>query len=285
MVRTMKIPAAPLRPARRAALRAAASLATTAVTVAGLLGCASPPSPPAPVSEFRQVLAPSGTLRVAVYPGSPTSMVRAADGGGEMRGLSVEIGRELARRLGVPAEIVVFQRVAEVVDALKEGRADFTITNATAVRAQDVDFTPPLVALELGALSLPGSPVQSLADLDRPGMRIGVSQGGTSHAALTREMKHARVVPAPSLQAARQMLQQREIDAFATNKAILFEMADALPGSRVFEGRWGLEHLAIAVPKGRAAAAGVLRDFAEAMRREGHVRSAAERAGLRGLAP
>ena len=261
-----------MNPARRLFLLGGLALA------ASLAGCATTPAP-----EVRQALAPTGTLRVAVYPGSPTSMVRAA-GSGEMRGLSVEIGRELARRLGVPAEIVVFQRVAEVVDALKGGRADFTITNATPARAQDVDFTPPLLALELGYLALPGSPVQALNEVDRPGVRIGVSQGSTSQGALSREFKQARVVPAPSLQAAGEMLRRREIDAFATNKAILFELADGLPEARVLDGRWGLEHLAIAVPKGRGVAADYLRGFAESVRSEGLVRAAAQRAGLRGTA-
>ena len=202
-----------------------------------------------------------------------------------MRGLSVEVGRELAQRLGVPAQIVVFQRVAEVVDALKNGRADFTITNATPARAQDVDFTPPLVALELGYLSLPGSPVQTLAEIDRPGVRIGVSQGSTSQGTLTREFKHARVVPAPSLLVAGEMLQRSEIDAFATNKAVLYELGDSLPGARVLDGRWGLEQLAIAVPKGRGAAATeYLRVFAQAVRSDDLVRAASSRAGLRGTA-
>jgi len=247
---------------------------------AALAGCVTAPGP---APEVRQALAPTGTLRVAVYPGSPTSMLRTA-GSDEMRGLSVELGRELARRLGVPAEIVVFQRVAEVVEALKGGRADFTITNATPARAQDVDFTPPLLALELGYLALPGSPVQLLADVDRPGVRIGVSQGSSSQAALTRELKQARLVPAPSLQAAAEMLQRHDIDAFATNKAILHELAGNVPGARVLDGRWGLEHLAIAVPKGRGVAAEYLRAFADAARSEGLVRAAAERAGLRGTA-
>ena len=247
---------------------------------AALAGCATT-SAPAP--EVRQALAPTGALRVAVYAGSPTSMVRAT-GSGEMRGVSVDIGRELARCIGVPAEIVVFQRVAEVVDALKNGRADFTITNAAPARAQDVDFTQPaLVALELGYLSLPGSPVQAIADVDRPGMRIGVSQGSSSQATLTREFKQARVVPAPSLQAAGELLQRRELDAFATNKGVLFELADSLPGARVLDGRWGIEHLAIAVPKGRGTAATeYLRGFAQSVRDQGLVKAAAERAGLRG---
>jgi len=243
-----------------------------------LAGCASVPAP-----EIRQALAPTGTLRVGVYPGSPTSMVRAA-GSDEMRGLTVEVGRELARRLGVPAEIVVFQRVAEVVDALKAGRVDFTITNASTARAEVVDFTPPLLALELGYLALPGSPVQSLAEVDRPGVRIGVTQGSSSQAALTREFKQAQLLTAPSMRAAGEMLQRREIDAFATNKAILYELADAVPTARVLDGRWGLEHLAIAVPKGRAVAAEYLRGFSESARSEGLVLAAAQRAGLRGLA-
>jgi polar amino acid transport system substrate-binding protein len=250
-------------------------LGSVALTAA-LAGCASAPA------ELRQALAPTGKLRVGVYPGSPTSMVRTA-GSSEMRGLSVELGRELARRLGVPVEIVEFQRVAEIVEAVKLGRVDFTITNATPARSQDVDFTPPLLALELGYLALPGAPVQSLSDVDRPGMRIGVAQGSSSQGALTREFKQARVVVAPSLQAAGEMLQRREIDAFATNKAILFELADGLPGARVLEGRWGLEHLAIAVPKGRGAAAtAYLRAFAQTVRDEGLVRAASSRAGLRG---
>ena len=257
----------------------------SAAYAAALTGCMTASGPvPGPAAQVRQALAPTGTLRVAVYPGSPTSMVRTA-GSDEMRGLSVELGRELARRLGVPAEIVVFQRVAEVIDALKSGRADFAITNATPARAMDVDFTPPLIALELGYLALPGSPVQTLADVDRPGVRIGVSQGSTSQGALTREFKQARIVPAASLQAAGEMLQRREIDAFATNKAILYELADGLPGARILDGRWGLEQLAIAVPMGRgAAAAEFLRGFAQAVRNEGLVRAVSSRAGLRGTA-
>lgn len=145
-----------------------------------------------------------------------------------------------------------------------------------------MDFTPPLVALELGYRALPGSPVQSFADVDRPGMRIGVSQGSTSQGLLTREFNQARVVPAASLKVAGEMLQRRELDAFATNKAVLYELADGLPGARVLDSRWGLEQFAIAVPKGRKVAADYLRGFAAAVQRDGLVRDAGRRAGLRG---
>ena len=251
------------------------------VVAALFAGCAG--TVPAPGAEVRQVLAPSGKLLVGVYAGSPTSMVRDPVSG-DARGVSVELGRELAQRLGVSLELVEFRRVAEVVDAMKDGKVDFTVTNASAARAKIVDFTPPLLALELGYLVLPGSPVAALADVDRPGIRVGVTQGSSSQAALSREFRNAVLVPALDVKGAIEMLSQRQVDAYATNKAILFEMSDALPGSRVLDGRWGLEHLAIAIPKGRNAGMAWLREFAEDAQREGMVTRAADRAGLRGLA-
>lgn len=262
---------------------------TTALLLAlGLqFGCASVTAPPqaapvaAPSAAVRDTLAPTGRLRIAVYLGSPTSLVR---GGAEERGLTVEVGRELARHLGVPAELVVFERVAQIVEALQAGRVDMTITNATPARAALVDFTAPLVGLELGYLVLPGSPVTALDQVDRAGRRIGVSQGSSSQAALTREFKQAAVVPAASLQEAGAMLKDGRLDAFATNKGILFELADGLPGARVLEGRWGLESLALAVPKGRTQGAEFLQQFIAEVRAQGLVQQAAARAGLRGLA-
>lgn len=253
-------------------------LASAAATA--LVGCAAPGVAP----EVRNALAPTGTLRVAVYPGSPTSLVRGP-GPQEMHGLTVEVGRELARRLGVPAEIVVFERVPQIVDALKEGKADFTISNASPARARDIDFTPPVVQLETGYLVRANSGIAALTDVDRPGVRVGVAQGSTSQGVLTRDLKQATVVAAASVvAAAAEMLKKGELDAFATNKAILFDMSDRLPGSRVLDGRWGLEQLAVGVPKGREAAAAYLKAFVADPATQALVLQAAQRAGLRGLA-
>ena len=111
---------------------------------------------------------------------------------------------------------------------------------------------------------------------------MGVSQGSTSQGVLTRELKQASVVPVPSIKAASEMLAQGKLDAFATNKAILFEMADGLPGAKVLPGRWGLEHFALGIPKGRDPVVPYLARFADAAMREGVVSRAVERAGLRG---
>jgi polar amino acid transport system substrate-binding protein len=254
-----------------------------------LAGCSSGPAT-APAqhvtapAEVRELLAPTGRLRVGLYPGSPTSLVRTP-GGDEMRGVTVDIGQEMARRLGVAVQYITYPRVAEVVAAVQAGEADVTITNATPARAALVTFTAPLLALELGYLALPGSKVNTLEAVDKPGVRIGVSQGSSSQATLGGLYRHATLVPAPNLQAAAQLLRSGQIDAFATNKAILFELADGLPEARVLPGRWGMEHLALATPKGRERAGPWMARFARDMAEQGHVTRAAERAGLRGSVP
>jgi polar amino acid transport system substrate-binding protein len=229
----------------------------------------------------RQAVAPTGRLRVGVYPGSPTSMIRG-QAPGEEKGLTVDLGREFARRLEIRADLVEFPLIADVLAALRQGDVDFTVTNATPARAKDVDFSETVLGVELGYLVPSGSSISTLADVDKPGIRVGVSAGSSSQSTLSREFKHASLVPAPALAAAITMLADGKIDVYATNKAILFEMSDQLTGSRVLDGRWGIETFAVAIPKGRGPALAFVRTFTEAVKSEGLVKRAAERAGLRG---
>ncbi len=261
------------------ALASQCLLACTLASAIFTLGCASPTPPVDPA--VRQVLAPTGTLRVGVYPGSPTSLVVDAKTG-QRAGVAHDLGPQLAQRLGTEVQVIEFARLALVLDALKAGQIDFTITNATDIRARDMDFTQPLVQLELGYLVASGSPLMAVADIDRPGIRVGVSQGSSSQGVLSRDFKHASVIPASSLKQAQDMLRQKTIDAFATNKGILFEMSDELPGSRVLAGRWGLENLAIAIPKGRDAGRPFVNAFADSVRANGQLQVAITRSGLRG---
>jgi polar amino acid transport system substrate-binding protein len=228
-----------------------------------------------------RVLAPTGKLRIGVYLGSPTSMVRDPLTG-EARGVTLDIGKELASQLNVPFEVKEYPRLAEVVAAIKAGEVDFSITNASPARALEIDFASTLVSLELGYLVIPGSRVSGPSDVDQTGVRLGVSQGSTSQATLTKQLKLATLVPAPTLKIAGEMLTARKIDAFATNKAILFELAKDVPTSRVLDSRWGLEHLAMGIPKGRGVAMPYLRSFGDNARAAGLVRRAVDRAGLKG---
>jgi len=235
-----------------------------------------------PTARAREAAAPAGRLRIGVYPGSPTSMIRG-QGSGDEKGLTVDLGKEFARRLAIPAELVEFPQIADVLEALKRGNVDFTVTNASPARAKDVDFSGPLAGVELGYLVPARSPVSTLADIDRPGIRVGVTAGSSSQTALSQQFARASVVPAPTLQAALVMLGAGQIDAYATNKAILFQMADESPGSRVLEGRWGVELFAVAIPKGRGAALEAVQVFVDTAKSEGLVQRAAARAGMRGI--
>lgn len=235
---------------------------------------------PARADGEAKLLAPSGTLRVGVYPGSPTSMV--SDAAGKPHGLSYDLGGELAKRLGVGVDYVRFQRVADIVTAIHDGQVDFTVTNATPARANEVSFSQPVLAIELGYLVPANSPIKEINDIDRPGVKIGVTKGSTSERTLPAKFKNATIVPAESVKVAIAMFGRGEIDLYATNKPTLFEMSDQMPGARILDGNWGLEHMAIAIPKGRENALPLLNRFVTEEQSSGALDTIQQQAGLRG---
>ena len=252
-------------------------LASAAVAVA----IAAMSSSEVPAQNEREVLAPTGRLRVGVYPGSPLSMVQQPKTG-ETHGLSTDLGKELARRLGIPFVQVSYQRIADVIAGMKAGEVDFTVSNATPARALDVAFSQTLLSLELGYLVPAASTITTVPDVDKPGVRVGVTRGSTSERTLPKILPNATVIPAQNLQNAIQMLERRELDVYATNKPILFEMSDQMPGSRVLDGQWGVEHIAAAIPQGRESGMEYVRRFVEEAQSSGLLARAVEQAGLRG---
>jgi polar amino acid transport system substrate-binding protein len=231
--------------------------------------------------DARQILAPTGKLRVGVYYGSPTSMVR--DGKtNEVHGLSYDLGQELARRLNVPFEQVSYQRISDVLEGMKAGDVDFTVSNSTPARAATVTFSQKLLTIELGYLVAANSPITTIADIQKPGLRIGVTKGSTSQGTIPKLLPNATVVPAENYKRGIEMLEHAEIDTYATNKPTLFEMSDQMPGSRILDGRWGEEHLAVAIPKDHEAALEYIQRFVQEVQTSGLVAKSAEQAGLRG---
>lgn len=229
------------------------------------------------------LLAPAGELRVGVYLGSPTSMVIDTKTG-NTHGVAVDLGQALAQAIHRPVRLVRFDRVAQVIDALKSEQIDMTFTNATATRAKDVDFTPALIRLELGLLVGEASPVKQFADANDASFRLGVAKGSSSQSTLGTKLNRTQIIPVDSLAQAQRMLTAGELDGFATNKGILFELNEGLKGFKVLDDRWGLEHLAIAIPKGREQAMPFLIQFANQELKSGAVDEDAKRAGLRGMA-
>lgn len=252
-------------------------LARTALLAAAIIGFIGAP---ARADGEPKLLAPSGTLRVGMYPGSPTSMV--TDAAGKPRGLAYALGGELAKRLGVGVDYVRFQRVADIVTAIRDGQVDFTVTNATPARANEVSFSQPVLAIELGYLVPANSPIGKIEDIDRPGVKIGVTKGSTSERTLPAKFKNATIVPAESVKVAIGMFGKSEIDLYATNKPTLFEMSDQMPGARILEGNWGAEHMAIAIPKGREDFLPLLNSFVTEEQSSGALDTIQQQAGLRG---
>jgi polar amino acid transport system substrate-binding protein len=231
--------------------------------------------------DVKEILAPQGKLRVGVYYGSPTSMVRYPKTN-EVHGLSFDLGQELARRLNVPFEQVNYQRISDVLEGMKAGDVDFTVSNSTPARAATVTFSQNLLTIELGYLVSAASPIKTVADIQKPGLRIGVTQGSTSQGMIPKLLPNAIVVPAENYKRGIEMLEHGEINTYATNKPTLFEMSDQMPGSRILDGRWGEEHLAVAIPKGHEAALEYIQHFVQEVQTSGLVAKSAEQAGLRG---
>jgi polar amino acid transport system substrate-binding protein len=229
----------------------------------------------------KELLAPTGHLRVGVYAGSPTSEV-IDPATKQTHGIAHDLGQEFANRLEVPIEYVTFQRVADIVTAIKNGGVDFTVTNATAARANDVSFSPPLIAIELGYLVPANSPILNADEIDRPGIRIGVTKGSTSERTLPAKFRNATIVPAESVKLAIGMLNRGEIDLYATNKPTLFEMSDAMPNARILDGNWGLEHMAVAIPRGREQGLAFVATFVHEVQSNGLLERLEKEAGLRG---
>ena len=152
------------------------------------------------------------------------------------------------------------------------------------MRESVLDFTAAFLVIEHGYLVPAGSAISTIDAVDRPGTRVGAPQGGSVNAFLARSLKSATVVPSPSVPAGEELLRSGKADAFAANKANLFQLSDRLPGSRVLDGRIGVDEVAIALPKGRDAGMRYLRKYIEDAKSKGLITAAVQRAGLRGAA-
>ena len=246
--------------------------------IAGCAGIAS-----APTQEQRQALAPIGKLRVALYLGAPASIVRGTTLD-DSKGVGFDLGKELARRLGVPFEPIAYPSPGAIVNGLKAGEWDVTFFGPNPERESLLIFTAPFLVIEHGYLVPAGSRISTIDAADQAGVRIGAPQGGSVNALLTRRIKNATVVASPSVPAGEELLKSGKVDVFAANKANLFELSDKMPGSRVLDGRIGVDEVAIAIPKGREGGMAYLRQYIADIKSEHLVEAAVQRAGLRGAA-
>ena len=223
-------------------------------------------------------LAANGRLRAAINFGNPV-LAQRDPATGTPRGVTVELAQELGRRLGVPVDFVPFNAAGEVVDAVKSGAWDVAFLAVDPVRAAEIDFTAPYVVIEGTYLVPANSPLQTVDEVDREGVRIAAGQDSAYELYLRRALKHAKLIRAASAAAAIETFRNDRLEALAGVRQPLVELAKAHPDLRVMSGRFMAIEQAMGTPKGRKVGAEYLRAFVQTMKSSGFVANALAQSG------
>jgi polar amino acid transport system substrate-binding protein len=230
----------------------------------------------------RADLAPRGRVRAGINYGN--FILAARDpASGESRGVAIDLAMELARRLGVPVDLIAYDGVASMVDAAKVGAWDIAFLGIDPAREGEISFTAAYLEIEATYLVAAGSPIRVVADVDREGVRVAAPARANYELFLSRHLARARLVRAPSADAAYELLATGEADALAGLRQALIGLAPRLPGSRVLDGRFMAVQQAVGVPRGRDAGLAYLRAVVEEAKASGLVARAIEHTGARGV--
>ncbi len=253
-----------------------------AIGVVGLVLLASCATMSEVPSAARSDLAPSGKLRAAINFGNPILAVKDPSTG-EPRGVSVDLSRELARRLNAPLELVTYDAAGKVVEGLKSGAWDVAYVAIDPARAVDISYTTAYVVIEGAYLVPQNSPIRSNDDVDRSHVHVVVGAGSAYDLFLTRNLKQAKIVRAPTSPAVTDMFIAQKLEVAAGVKQQLEADARRIPGLRLLDGRFMVINQAMGTPKGRGEA-GVkyLREFIEEMKASGFVAQALARHRIEG---
>ncbi len=225
-------------------------------------------------------LAPGGDLRVAINLGNVVLAGLSATG--EPFGVTVDLARELGERVDRPVRWITYPTGGAVIPGLASDGWDVAFLAVEPERAKDVAFTAPYVFIDGTYIVRNDAPFQSVADLDDAGVRIAVGQGAAYDLALTRRLRHATLVRAPTSIAAVDLFIDEGLDAAAGIRQALVDAAAKAPGFRVLPDSFSRIEQALAIPKGRPAAARFLDDFIAEMTSNGFVRRALDRHGQTG---
>jgi polar amino acid transport system substrate-binding protein len=227
-------------------------------------------------------LAPTGVLRAAINLGN-FLLVTGKSPSGDPEGVSPDMAREIARRLNVPVKYVPYRTPGELADAAGSDAWDIGLIGAEPQRAETIAFTAAYVEIESTYLVPAGSPLQSIADVDRPGIRIAVTARAAYELWLARNIKHAELVRSSSLDAAYEQFVSEKLDALAGLKPRLMSDVQKLPGARILDGQFAAVQQAIGTPRRNTAGAAFLHDVVEETKASGFVASLIERHKVRGL--
>jgi polar amino acid transport system substrate-binding protein len=251
-----------------------------AACFATLASCATvTPAPTAALAD----LAPTGHLRAVINLGNPILARRDANTG-EPAGVSVDLARELARRLGVTAELLVVTSAGDSVDALATGRVDVGFFAIDPARAATTAYSAAYVQIEGAYLVRNASPLQANDEVDRPGTRIAVGARSAYDLYLTREVRVATLVRAPTSPEVVDFFVAQQLDVAAGVKQQLEADAKRIGGLRLLPGRFMVIQQAMGMAKGKPAGEQFLAAFVEDVKASGFVAQALQRHHINGAA-
>ena len=235
-----------------------------------------------PTAELIRAFTPTGTLRASINLGNPILANKNA-GTIEPHGVSIDLAKEFAKRLGVDIELVVFDAAGKSVEAVKAEQADIGFFAIDPLRGEGISFTAPYVLIEGSYMVPTESNLTSNEEVDRPGNRVTVGKGSAYDLFLTRELKHAEIVRAPTSPTVVDVFVEQKLEVAAGVKQQLESDLSRFPQNRLLPGRFMVIQQAMGAPKSRGEqAAAFLTQFVEEMKASGFVAQALQRHHIQG---
>jgi polar amino acid transport system substrate-binding protein len=228
-------------------------------------------------------IAPTGTLRAAYLANNPAQAVRDP-ASGETRGASVDLARELGRRISAPVTLIPSTSPQAVIDAVSKGEADIGFVAYAPSRTGSVAFSQTYMLVRQSFLVPENSPIRSVADIDQPGRRISGGKGDSITLFLGRTLKQAKLIETDNTPAdTKQKFANGEIDAFGANRQRLTNMAAEMPGYRLLPDNIFDVPQTIIVPKDKPDVLAEVNRFIDDVRGSGFLAAAIERGHIPGV--
>ncbi len=232
-------------------------------------------------AELLKAFAPTGVLRASLNVGNP--VLANLDKDGKPFGISIDLARALAEKLGVPCELIVNETAGKSVATVEAGRADIGFFAIDPERGKDIAFTAAYVLIEGYYMVRSDSLITKNADVDVAGKQVVVGKGSAYDLFLTRHLKQATIIRAISSQAVIPDFLSQHIEIAAGVKQQLEADTKGVAGLRMLPERFMVINQAMGVPKTKgAAAAAFLRNFVEEMKANGFVKESMTRHGIQG---
>jgi len=232
--------------------------------------------------KVRAQLAPTGVLRAGINL-SNFLLVTGRSESGDPTGVAPDMAREIAAALGVPVKYVTFKSPGELGDQVGKDVWDIGLIGAEPQRAEKIQFTAAYVEIEATYMVPEGSPIKSIVDVDRKGVRIAVSARSAYDLWLVNNIRNATLVQVSGLDAAYEKFMSDKLEVLAGLRPGLLKDVEKAPGLKILDGKFTAVQQAVGTAKANVEAAAFLADFVEKAKKSGMVQGFIDRHKVKGL--